>query len=347
MSQTPPPTTNWTPPDGWNDYVTSQRRKAVAWKAATTDLPDQARAPGHYRNRAGNNLGPYPFCLPQNYATHNLLPDIRQAALNQFTRLDIPWHDSINGGPSNHLLDSQVQCANALTPMINNPDRIHAALGHTLGLGEVTPFDDGTYVTFEYIGDRDYLGESPNRPRRRGTMCTSVDAALQHTAPDGAHELILLEWKYTERYTPPNPRRARGNPTRKATYEKLISAREGPINLGALSVEALFDEPVYQLVRQQLLAHEIEQHADSGFDRVRVAHVLPPANAAYELSILNTSAASAGDSTLTAWQALLRKPHAFVHVDPDIFSHPDASGAAYQRRYGPTDNERTDVVDRQ
>lgn len=346
MSQPPPHTNRSVPPVGWNGYVIAQRRRATAWKQATTDLPDQARTPGYYRDCAGQSRGPFPFCLPNGYATHNLLPDVRDAALDHFRRLDIPWHNSVNGGPSNHLLDSQVQCANALTPMVADPDRIHAALGHTLGLGHLTPFADGTYVTFEYIGERDHLGESPKRPRRRGTKCTSVDAAFQHTAPDGARELILLEWKFTEKY-PPDPARSKGHPTRRNTYAKLINAENGPINPGSLPLESLFDEPIYQLVRQQLLAHEIEHDPSSGYDRVRVAHVLPPANTAYEMSVHNTGATALGDSTSTAWRALLRRPDAFVHVDPEVFSRAEASGTAYQRRYGTAAAEPAGVADRQ
>jgi hypothetical protein len=52
-----------------------------------------------------------------------------------------------------------------------------------------------------------------------------------------------------------------------------------------LAVAALFDEPFYQLVRQQLLAHALERSSAEGATRVRVVHVLPPANDAYQRSL--------------------------------------------------------------
>lgn len=332
----------WTPPPGWDDYVTVQRRQAVTWKATTTDLPEAARAPaplagadGHPAKRANGApiTGPLPFCLPADRAAHNLLPDVREAALAMFDRLDIPWHNGVLGGPSNHLLDSQVQCVNALAPMVEAPDRLHAALGDTLGLGELVPFEDGTYVTFEYIGDRDYLGEGRGRPRRRGTRCTSVDAAFSHNARDGARELVLLEWKYTERYAP-DPARAAGHPTRLRTYQHFLADPRGPVRGDLLAPFTLFDEPIYQLVRQQLLAHQIETDPTSGYDRVRVGHVLPAANTAYETSVTHTAAAALGDTTTGVWAALLRAPDRFVHVDPGVFATPEASGEAYAGRYG-------------
>jgi hypothetical protein len=297
------------------------------------DLPPEAQAPEFYLGPNGEHRsGPFPFCLPRGYASHNLLPLVRDDAIALFHGLDIPWHAGVDNGPSNHLLDSQVQCVNALMPMVTDPDRLIAALGGILDLGEVRPFPDGTYLTFEYIGDRDYLGESPRKPRRRGTRCTSVDAAFQHTAPDGARELILLEWKYTENYRP-DPTRQAGHTARRQTYGKFLTNPMGPIRSELLPLEALFDEPIYQLVRQQLLAHEIEQDPDSGFDRVRVAQVLPAANTAYEMSIHNTGAAALGDTTTSAWATLLAHPNRFLHVPPEAFCIASASGDGYSTRY--------------
>jgi hypothetical protein len=50
------------------------------------------------------------FCLPVEFTVLNLLPEVREAALERFSELAIPWHDGIVGAASsNHLLDSQVQ----------------------------------------------------------------------------------------------------------------------------------------------------------------------------------------------------------------------------------------------
>src|SRR4051794_41382915 len=93
-----------------NPYASKRNRLAVTWKQRSLTLPDEARVPGVYEkhHRA------YPVCLPIEHALHNLLPEVRDGAIELFTELDIPWHDSVAGGPSNHLRDSQGQGANPL-----------------------------------------------------------------------------------------------------------------------------------------------------------------------------------------------------------------------------------------
>lgn len=90
-----------------DDYVTRARRHASRWKATTTTLPEGARGPAAYL-RAGQPRGMYPFWLPAGYATYNLLPDIRDAALAEFATKAIAWHGQTPLGPTNHLLSSQV-----------------------------------------------------------------------------------------------------------------------------------------------------------------------------------------------------------------------------------------------
>lgn len=117
-----------------------------------------------------------------------------------FTELGIPWHAGIDGGPSSHLLSSQVQCVNALGQMVRDPERLVRAFGELLGIGEALQIEPDRYLTFEYIGPSDYFGEAPGGHRTRGAQCTSVDAAFKHRGWDGVVELVLLEWKYTESY---------------------------------------------------------------------------------------------------------------------------------------------------
>src|SRR5690606_34264045 len=107
-----------------------------------------------------------------------------------------------DGGPGNHLLSSQVQCVNALGQMVDDPDRIARAFGQVIEAGEPSEVAPGRFLTFEFIGTTDYFNESPGRPRVRGTKCTSVDAAFIHRHPAGVTGLVLVEWKYTEKYVP-------------------------------------------------------------------------------------------------------------------------------------------------
>src|SRR3954453_8574379 len=85
-----------------NPYATEHNKLAVAWKQRTLTLPDDARVPGVYEK----HQRAYPVCLPIEYASHNLLREARDGAIELFTELDIPWHDSVAAGPSNHLRDS-------------------------------------------------------------------------------------------------------------------------------------------------------------------------------------------------------------------------------------------------
>lgn len=70
--------------------------------------------------RQGRHCGrkPYDFCLPPQDAALSLLSEVRAGAPSLFAELRIPWHAGIDGGPSNHLLSSQVQCVNALGQMV-------------------------------------------------------------------------------------------------------------------------------------------------------------------------------------------------------------------------------------
>lgn len=152
-----------------NPYASEQTKLAVSWKGRTPTLPDAARAPGAYEK----HRRAYPFCIPVEFASHNLLPDVRDGAIDLFKEFEILWHDSVAGGPSNHLRDSQVQCVNALFAMVADAGRIKLAFGGAVDIAEVLPIEEGRFLTFEYIGPTDYFGEGvrggKDLGRRRGT----------------------------------------------------------------------------------------------------------------------------------------------------------------------------------
>lgn len=246
-------------------YSHTEKARAIAWKATTTALPDAAKtAAAPYVGKDGADSRPsYDFCLPAELADHNLLPEVREQALALFAELAIPWHAGTPAGPSNHLLSSQVQCVNALTQMVDDPSRIAAAFGSLLGIDEVLEIEPGRHLTFEYVGPTDYFGESPGGPRICGAHCTSVDAAFLHRALDGVVELVLVEWKYTESYRLRRPDPAKDE-VRRGRYAAAVLDPEGPVRAEVLAFEHLLDEPFYQLVRQQLLAWELEKAGAEG-----------------------------------------------------------------------------------
>lgn len=314
-------------------YTAVQRSKAAAWKAVSMAIPQGARGPAPYVGKDGDASGPaYDFCLPANHAACSLLPEVRDLALDVFAELGIPWHAGVSGGPSNHLLSSQVQCVNALAMMMVEPARITAAFAGVLDIAEVLPIEPGRYLTFEYIGPTDFFNESPGVARVRGARCTSVDAAIKYRASDGAIELALIEWKYTESYRVRDPEPAKDR-TRAARYASHVTDPDGPVRADLLPFELLLDEPFYQLVRQQLLAHQLEKVGAEGAARVHVLHVLSPDNVAYQRSLARPEHRELGSTVSAVWQRLLRSHDRFLTVDPTAFLDPGVTSREYGLRY--------------
>ena len=303
----------------------------------TPTLPAEARTNGAY----GRDNKTYPVCLPVEFAAHNLLPEVRSEAIALFRVLDIPWHDSVAGGPSNHLRDSQVQCVNALFEMVADPARITRAFGAALDIAEVLPIEEGRFLTFEYIGPTDYFGEGvysgKDRGRRRGSNCTSVDAAFLYKTSAGTTELALIEWKFTESYLEAKERKTSSDAVRIGRYRKDLYASDGPIDPDVLAIDLLLDEPFYQLTRQQLLAHRLEQDHVLGAQVVRIVHVLPPANTGYQASLTRPGHRAIGSNVSQVWTTLLRKPDRFIHLDPEVFLNPSITSPEYVDRYSPPD----------
>jgi hypothetical protein len=316
-----------------NPYATEENKRQIDWLRTSTSLPPEARVGGTYRDRDGKPHGPLPLFLPSELAAHNLLPGVRGCALALFAELGIPWHDGVDGGPSNHLRDSQVQCVNALFRMVDEPQRIKRAFGNVLDIEEVLPIEDGRFLTFEYIGPTDYFDEGKGGPRRRGARCTSVDAAFRYRTSVGHVELALVEWKYTESYLAQRPRSG-SDETRRRRYETDFLDPEGPLRGDVVSFDALLHEPFYQLMRQQLLAHRLEKARAHDAAVVRVVHVLSPANVGYEASLPLPDHRAVGTTVSEVWHALIRRPDRFVTVDPAVFLDDEITSAEYIERYG-------------
>lgn len=316
-------------------YSDEEKSRAAAWKRSTLTLPAAAKVPAPYVGKEGTS-GPrlYEFCLPTEFASLSLLPEVRVTAPALFTVLGIPWHAGVDGGPSNHLLSSQVQCVNAMGQMVTDPSRIVRAFGDLLGIDEVLPIEPGRYLTFEYIGPTDFFGEAPNGQRIRGAHCTSVDAAFLHRDRDGVVELVLVEWKYTESYRVRKPDPSK-DAVRLGRYGDAFADLEGPVQSDVLAFDFVLDEPFYQLVRQQLLAHALETSGAEGAARVRVVHVLSELNVAYQHSLARPEHRALGSTVSEVWQRLLRRPERFLSVDSALFLDPEITSEEYTLRYGP------------
>ena len=142
------------------------------------------------------------------------------------------------------------------------------------------PVEDGQYVTFEWIGHENYLGEKVPRTgkRTRGANCTSADAAVLFERTDGTRQIVLIEWKYTESYGGAPLKIAKSGTDRTAIYQPLFDREDCPLDKKLVpAFEALFFEPFYQFMRQQFLAHEMEQAKEFGASTVSVLHIAPDA----------------------------------------------------------------------
>jgi hypothetical protein len=131
---------------------------------------------------------------------------------------------------------------------------------------------------------------------------------------DGTVHFVLIEWKYTESYSPTPRRHSKSGTDRFKIYEELLTATDCPINLSQLPhLDALFYEPFYQFMRQQLLAHEMEKAHELGADHVSLLHIAPAANTDFQ-KVTSPDLRSLGDESTGVWRSLLRHPEKFTSV---------------------------------
>lgn len=267
----------------------------------------------------------YHFLLRPEHRLDGLLSDVRNTAEALFSpdALGIQWHTYIGHGRS-----SQACCLNFLMPLANKPELLRRWLVHTLGVHPqaMLPVEKALaaphiYVAFEYTGpgDRDYLGEASGKVPQRGAHATASDAAVAYEDSEGKRHLVLIEWKYTEQYRNHklSPDKSR---QRHARYADKLLARAGPVrsDLGLTLDDFLF-EPFYQLVRQQMLAWQIEADPHSGFDTVMVLHLSPRGNRAlhHMTAPMIAQAIEAADGKQTsdafeAYEACLEQPDRYA-----------------------------------
>jgi hypothetical protein len=324
-------------------FETAAQKAAIEWKAASTQLPDEARGPGDYRQYRALQR-----CLPKTHHRFNLLEQARDAALSRFGAAGIPWHDGVEGGPSNHLLSSQVQCANALAPFVGDPSALAAIFGHVLpirtvlpfgavtGGGRLSPFDATDHVVFEWQGLENHLSEWKGVPTR-GSQATSADAAIRYQASDGAIEMALIEWKFTESYFDRElSTEGTSYNTRRRRYLPILERADGPIRMDLVDFDDLLADPIYQLMRLALLAHCIERANEQGVDRVRVVYVSPSGNDDLRRSTCTPGymAKTGGGSYFDTWRTVLRRPDRMVFMDSDsLVADGSPLDDEFRRRY--------------
>jgi hypothetical protein len=300
-------------------FLASEKLFQSQFRAVTAYFSDQAKSEGIYKDQ------PRSFCLPVEFAAQNLVPEIREKAIVFFNDLAIKWHDGLNGNPSNHLCDSQVCCVNFLFPFADNPSALKRLLLPIFpDIGTMLPVENGMYVSFEWIGRQNYLGEriSFTGKRTRGANFTSADSIVIFERIDGKRQIVLIEWKYTESYGGNFKKFSASGTDRTQIYRHLVNQEDCPIDLELLpSFDALFYEPFYQFMRQQLLAHEMEKVQEMGADIVSVLHIAPAHNRDFR-KVTSPELNQLGDSATGVWKKLVKTDGRFVSVyTEDMFGN--------------------------
>ena len=296
------------------------------------------------------------FCLRKDRAKENLHASIRDEAVRYFEERRIGWHDGIDGGPSNHLCCSQSFCVNCWMPFNQVPEKLSLVL-RELGYDvvEMLPISSdrtgidshSAYVAFEWIGDRNYLGEhvggriAGDEERTRGANFTSLDFVLRFRRTDGRVQMVAGEWKYTENYpVGRNLRFSRSGTDRIGIYREALEDSSSQIVLNGRPAEMLFFDPFDQLMRQQLLCSSMERNREMDADVVSLLHVAPMANRELLARVTSPGLQSLGSDIHDVWGKLVKQGR-FIGVHAEellriVCQHaPDTEWASYmERRYG-------------
>lgn len=295
-------------------FLEGEKPKQTKFKTTSPYFSDLARLEGVYKGKLRL------FCLPLEFAEQNLFPEIRESALLHFAEHAIKWHDGQNGKPSNHLCDSQVCCVNFLFPFANKPEALAQVLRPIFPqLGKMLPIESGKYVSFEWIGQQNYLGEkiSRNGQRTRGANCTSADAIVMFERNDEKRQVVLIEWKYTESYGGTFLKISDSGTDRTKIYRHLFESVDCPIIKEILpGFDSLFYEPFYQFMRQQFLASEMEKAHEMGADVVSLLHIAPAHNTDFR-KVTSPELVKLGECATNIWKKLVKTEGRFISVSTE------------------------------
>jgi len=298
-------------------FLETERPRQAAFKSRSLYFSEFARADGIYRGKYR------PFCLPRENAEENLFEEIRTVAPRYFQKQEIKWHHGRDNKPSNHLCDSQVCCVNFLFPFADKPHALIELLRPVFPtILRVLPMEKefpGQFISFEWIGKENYLQERIGRggKRTRGANFTSADAAVMFEREDGMRQIALIEWKYTESYGSTPLKIAPSGTDRTKIYKPLYEQEDCPLNESLLRDFAdLFYEPFYQLMRQQLLAHEMERAHELGATLVSVLHIAPWHNQDFR-RVTSPNLCELGVSAMDVWKRLVQAPDRFTSVSTE------------------------------
>ena len=277
---------------------------------------EAACRPGMYANQRRA------FCLHEDSSAENIHAEVRAAALGYFAQRGIGWHDGIGDAPSNHLCCSQSCCVNFWFPFVNAPQELAEVVrGVGYDVAEMLPIEGGEplpdgshpFVAFEWIGERNYLGElqrgrvAHDDARTRGANFTSLDFCFRFRRADGRIQIVAGEWKYTEFYSKGADLRRSSSGTDRLdrVYREHLIKPDCQIQAD-VQLEHLFYDPFDQLMRQQLLCAAMEDAAEMGADVVSLLHVAPRANTELMKRVTSEPLEKFGADVHEIWRTLTK-----------------------------------------
>ncbi len=293
-------------------FLEAEKIRLTEFKRNSPYFSTSAQTDGIYKKK------PRPFCIPREDADQNLYQEIRRDAIKYFDEQNIKWHDGQGVQPSNHLCSSQVCCVNFLSPFSDKPDALTELLRPVFPtIQQVLPMETSRqFVSFEWIGAENYLGEKVprNGKRTRGANFTSTDGAVMFQHQDGIKQIVLIEWKYTESYGGTSLKISKSGTDRTKIYAPLYEKEDCPLDKAKLSdFGDLFYEPFYQLTRQQLLAHEMEKARELGAEKVSVLHIAPDHNSDFQ-KVTSPMLKELGATVMNVWGQLVRNEDKFTSI---------------------------------
>jgi hypothetical protein len=262
----------------------------------------------------------YPFVLKQ--AEKNLWTKIRKEAIKYFADNKIVWWPG-STEPSGHLLSSHISCVNPLFFLRN--DKV-AALKVLQNLKpdfeEVCPDFENGYIGFEVVSKHSYLGEvAEGKEQTRGANCTSVDAMMTGKLKNGKKIQVLIEWKYTELYPKSDKSEGSSGATRKNRYDALIDDKDSPIKR-TVSIDNLYYEPFYQIMRQTLLAWQMTKNKAKELNADDWLHldIVPENNLNLRYQVPAPDLMQSGIEE--AWKSQLKEPEKYNVMTPQKLFKP-------------------------
>lgn len=228
------------------------------------------------------------------------------------------WHGTT---PTNNPLSSQIACLNHLFYIKNNYDAVlKLAQNINTNISNVYILENDTeqtrgYISFEVVSEFDHLNESRRKDGKlsRGSNCTSIDAIILAEL-DGERTLLVIEWKYVEKYSNEDKSQSKGGETRKKRYDDLI--KNSKFIKSDIDENIYYTEPFYQLMRQTLWAEQMIKKENQQKEKIQASdfihiHVIPNGNT----SLLQKVYSKKGGLVET-WQYYLTEPNKYVHIDP-------------------------------